>query len=422
MSQPRLICLVTIHGIGFQQAPGDPDLNDGYADNLHTSLLDEFPDGELANDPNRLAHDVKGAVYVQSCWPPKSNQTEAGISRLGSWSPNGGIDMASALKTAPLRPDGSNARFAHVALVYSHLEGTQGDPNALLGIGVLGAPSLTHYATIGSLIRLGLSDVKVIHDRKMTATATPSQQVRDDVHQHRGWVSKVLHTHSDAAPPTGPLATLREVEDDVASYVVNNGHRERVRAFVLDAVSRIIARDDVEGVVINGHSNGTVMGFDLIAALSPPSAAKVLAFVTAGCPLRKYVDFMDWGTDARNLSLMSGEWTNFYDDIDPVADPLGPTMDWKRGRDDLPADGGPGMFVCYEPGCEGPTSRPVKDILVDNSNTPGGLPSHNYWDNAAQFVRPLAGILRDVATSQPVELVGGASQPAAVEPVAAPST
>ena len=177
---------------------------------------------------------------------------------------------------------------------------------------------------------------------------------------------------------------LRTVEDDVAAYVTSNEHRERVRMFLRDAVSRVLARSDVEGAVINGHSNGTVMGFDLIAAISPPSAPAVRALITAGSPLRKYSDLLQWGDDAGNLRLMTGGWTNFWDPLDPVADPLGPPATWKRGEP-IPDGGGPGMFVVHDPDTGAETAMPVIDIQVDNvhESTGGGLRAHNYWDNDA---------------------------------------
>jgi hypothetical protein len=368
-----LIVIVTIHGIGFQNAPSEPNTDDGYADALHIGLCKtrQLSGGVLGGDPNRIDAGGRGPVYVMSSYPPDTNNNEDGLRRLGRWHGNA-VDPAGQ----PLAAQG--ARFAHVALVYSHLEETHGDLIATAGLGVLGAPSLTHYATIGGIARLAFEDLRAI--RTKPGPPTPSQRVRADAAQRRGLMSKVLHRTDK--PDAGPLGTLRQVEDDVAAYVVRNEHRERVRAFVRDATYRLLARPDVDGVIINGHSNGTVMGFDLIAAMSPPAAQKVRLLITSGCPLRKYVDLMDWGIDARSFFYTPGRWTNFYDDVDPVADPLQPPVTWKRGQNQPPG-GGPGLFVVYDPqnGSSSPVS--VKDEVVDNlaAGAGGGLPAHNYFDN-----------------------------------------
>jgi hypothetical protein len=312
-------------------------------------------------------------VYVASSFPPETNNSEDGLRRLGTWVGNQ-VDPTGM----PLAPD--NARFAHVALVYSHLEEAHGDAVATVGLGVLGAPSLTHYATIGGIARLAFEDLRVI--AAAPGQPTPSQRLRPNAPQHRGFFSKLIHGRN---PPgmSGPLATLRQVEDDVAAYVVRNEHRERVRAFIRDAVSRILARPGVDGVIVNSHSNGTVMGFDLIAAMSPPSAKRVRLLITAGCPLRKYVDFMDWGIEAHSFFFMpTRRWTNFYDPADPVADPLQPPVTWKRGQS-APAGGGSGLFVVYDPQSGASSNVEVADEVVDNvaAHSGGGLPAHNYWDN-----------------------------------------
>lgn len=406
-----MLVLVTIHGIGFQQAPtpNTPDADDGYADLLHQHLQEQpaLAGGLLGDDPNRTG--VHGPVYVQSVWPPQSNQAEEGLKRLGTWK-DGTIDHSGA----PLSADGT--RVAHVALVYSNLEDKHGDAIALLDVIALGLPSLTHYATIGGIVRAAFDDLRGLHGR----AAAPVQGLapRQEAAKHRGLISRLLHRGADAAATP---STLHEVEDDVAAYVVRNEHRERVRAFIHEALARILYRDDVEGVVINSHSNGTVMAFDLISTLSPTMAPRVRALITAGSPLRKYVDFIDWGTDARNffwaptgaaVAPAGGAaaaawpagvhwWTNFWDQDDPVADPLQPPQAWKRGQQE-PQGGGPGLFLVYHPETGASANVPIADVLVDNvhAGVGGDLPAHNYWDNLQpdQYCSKAADILAFVAT------------------------
>ena len=391
-----MIVLVTIHGIGFQQRPSAPNTQDGYADSFHAALGRQLPTGMLGEDPNRPS----GPVYVESSWPPGTDKTEPGLARLGTWTGNT-VDVTNASLVR------GEASVAHVALVYSRLEEQSEDTIALLGLGLLGGSGISHYATVGSIIRMAFRDVRAMHVQPgaSTASLTPRESASD----HRGFLSRLFHHPSPAssspAANAEPTSTFRQVQDDIAAYVVRNEHRERVRAFVRDAVSRIMARPDVTGVIVNGHSNGCVMAFDFLAAMSPPQAPRVRAVITSGCPLRKYVDFMDWGTDARSLGLVqANRWTNFYDEADPVADPMQPPATWKR--DDT--DGGPGLFVRYDPVSGQQSNVAVKDIKVDNvgAHVGGGLPAHNYWDNVGGFVTPVAGIVRDAVAAGETELPG----------------
>jgi hypothetical protein len=297
---------------------------------------------------------------------------------------------------------GAGKQVAHVALVYSGLESQQSDLAALHDLAMLADPSLGSYATLGGLGHMLVSDLEALRLHPAISGAPgASLQPRTETVHHRGLVDRLLHRPDGpqpAAPPgeaqgDGATGVLRTVEDDVAAYVTSNEHRERVRMFLRDAVSRILGRPDVEGAVINGHSNGTVMGFDLIAALSPPSAPAVRALITAGSPLRKYSDLLQWGGDAGNLRLITGGWTNLWDLLDPVADPLGPPSTWKRGEP-IPEGGGPGMFVVHDPETGAETAMPVSDLQVDNvrDSTGGGLRAHNYWDNDA-FCAAAAAVL-----------------------------
>src|SRR5262249_29664479 len=124
---PRVICVVTIHGVGFQQAPTDEA--PGYADGLHEHLAEYLDSSLLGDDPNRKRRQrgEAGPVYVQSSWPITSRRSEPGLSRLGTWDPIRPRTVAAS--RAPLTNDGQ--RIAHVALVYSHLEDEGPRPGAL---------------------------------------------------------------------------------------------------------------------------------------------------------------------------------------------------------------------------------------------------------------------------------------------------
>src|SRR5215210_3549032 len=81
-----LTCLVTIHGIGFQQQPL-PDGTPGYADSLHERLSKYLDESILGDDPGRkrTQRGQNGPVYVASEWPPDSRHIEEGLRRLGVW-------------------------------------------------------------------------------------------------------------------------------------------------------------------------------------------------------------------------------------------------------------------------------------------------------------------------------------------------
>jgi len=385
-----VIVVLTIHGIGFQQAPTSISATDGYADPLHEQLRTNLP-GALGDDPFRVAENGRGPVYAANNFPPRSGATEPGLARLGSWTPTGSVDPTGKPLAAP------GTKIAHVALVYSGLEENQGDVPALLGLETLSATSITDYESLGGLAKMLINDLKALSQHPAgDGSVSPSLRPRTDTTMHRGIVARLLH---DVAHPTnpasssGPAGILHTVEDDVAAYVTRNEHRERVRGFIRDAASRLIARPDVEGVVINGHSNGTVMGFDLLAALSPPAARNVRALITSGSPLRKYSELLDWGRDVGNARLMRDSWTNFWDPLDPVADPLAPPYGWQRAPV-VPEPNGTSMFIVHDPDTGAQGDIAVADVQVDNvrDSLGGGLRAHNYWDNPA-FATTAADIL-----------------------------
>jgi hypothetical protein len=387
---PQRICLVTIHGIGFQHAPLD-DGTPGYADPLHEHLrgyLHEL----LGDDPQRPNG---GPVYVQSYWPPDSLRSEPALARLGTWGGDAHRTIITDQSSALVRDPGT---IAHVALVYSHLE----DVQFLLGSAAetlaKAAVSVGQYSSLGSLVKTGVQDVWAIFGQHgdQSNVPTPSLRIRKETDTPVG---------ADAAPTQAPAApsgssahdVIGQLDDDVAAYVSRNDLRERVRSFVHEALLRICYRDDVDMVVVNAHSQGTVTAFDVLRQLPPQALQKVRCFVTAGSPLRKYADLFCWGRDAS--CLVQTPWINFYDSRDPVADPLQPDKDWHLGND-LPAqDGKTSMFYAIDPdmGTELPVA--VQDVPVDNlkNSTGGGLQAHNYWDNQSQMVKALADRLEELA-------------------------
>jgi hypothetical protein len=408
MATQSAICLVTIHGIGFEQSPIlDADnkytIIPGYADALHEHLshcLGEI----LSDDPQRARHQAgeAGPIYVSSVWPPNTRKREEGLKRLGTWDASGFRGQLDT-SNAPLT-DGKGS-VSHIALVYSELEGQAPQLGAALVAGSMSALNLSHYASVLETIRLTFADTQPFWDHLLhlwdnqaldqpqasaPAKAAPSLKVRRDLHPHAA-PSENGHTLH------GLIAVLRQLENDVAAYVCHNEQRERVRGFVLDALLRLASRDDVEGIVINSHSNGTVVALDVLRDLPPFAAKKVLGFVTAGSPLRKYSDFFNWGQHMSTIPRIE-KWLNFLDPKDPVADPLAPDASWKRGKPQTKKIL-TGLYKALDPNTGEVFPMKIDDREVDNltHSIGGGLQAHNYWDNEPQFVKPLGDLLCEFA-------------------------
>jgi hypothetical protein len=401
-----IICIVTLHGIGFQQPPLDGV--EGYADDLHTnlcSLLNQDDNVLLSDDPDRQTHQKGDSVpiYVQSTWPPTSLCRENGLKRLGSWDEH---RQTVNHDDAPLVTE--NARIAHVALVYSGLEGEGPQVGATVIASGLTAVSAHHYSHITGLLDMLFLDIMQPLTESLwtnmlehppqhdSAQALPKPSLR--IRQDEGY------THLKGFPkhPTGFIALLRQLENDVAAYVCHNERRQRVRSFVLDALLRLTLREDVAGIVLNTHSNGTIVGLDIIQELPPLAARKIRAFITAGSPIRKYVDLFDWGKHLATIPKVE-RWWNFWDAKDIVADPLLPSADCLRGNQPTSKQL-VGIYQALDSNTGEVSPMLIKDILVDNmANSPaGGLQAHNYWDNTKEFIPQVAKLLRDIVEEDEV--------------------
>ncbi len=176
--------------------------------------------------------------------------------------------------------------------------------------------------------------------------------------------------------------------------------RECIRGFVLDALLRLACREDVDGIVINAHSNGTVIAFDVARELPPFAAKEIAAFVTAGSPLRKYADLFTWGRHMTTCPRIE-QWMDFLDPKDPVADRLRPAPVWRIG-DPITPEVLTGFYTAIDPNTGDTYPMFIDDQHVNNrvNSSGGGLQAHNYWDNDPDFVKPLAGILQKQATQE----------------------
>lgn len=372
-----MVCLLTIHGIGFQQPPRPPGLP-GYADALHSRLRLEL-DSLLGDDPERKGTD-HGPVYVAS---EVDGDVERGLDRIARKLPDGTFDWSER----PLAPPGS--QVAHVAVVYAGLLSTR--PHLGVGLRALLVALVRHrrYASIPILWRLYQQDRAAI--LPVSAAATPETHVRRDI--DRKTVLRRRRPAWEQEPEAKTADTLVQLEDDVAMYVFNNRLHDKVQDFVTSVMQRLLARDDVARVVINAHSQGTVVSFDMLQPMGTQQLDRVGAFVTAGSPLRKYVDFFSIGRDLAGAGEVP--WLNFWDPLDPVADPLAPPVEWRPLTD---ASVHPGQFGLFRRRRGGGfvALAHLLDSKVDNvaNGAGGGLQAHEYWGNQKQFVHELAKVLR----------------------------
>ena len=387
--ESKKLCVLTVHGIGFQQRPTAS--TKGYADVLHENLRGALRvlGSDLGNDPQRKPEST-GAVYVMSAKPGTTDH-EWGLKRLGTWSD---ANDGSISTTGMLPLTEGDEPVAHVALVYSPLEIYS--PGAVSGAGTLGEAALMlgHYTALTGALRLVVGDAwAALHEHAGAASTvlSPSLRPRDDVQSpERHHLAKLLHR---APKSSGVLGVVRTLEDDVVAYVCRNNLRESIKEFVTEALRRLLARSDVGAVVVNAHSQGTVAAFDVLRVYPPESLSRVHAFVTAGSPLRKYFDLFSWGNDAGSIHVT--KWLNFWDENDPVADPLEPPPTWHFGDTSGGQPGEPGLFYAQDQSGK-PLPLAITDTQVDNvsNSSSGGLQAHNYWDNNKEFITKLAGLLR----------------------------
>jgi hypothetical protein len=397
----KMTCLVTLHGIGYEQPPQERVDNSGYADPLHQHLK-IYLGNLLSDDPHRKRSRPgdNGAIYVESRWLDAQGKAshEEGMKRLGIWCD----DLQQVeIADAPLRT--KNEPISHVALVYSNLEPTGPEPGAALMTLGMGLFSVSHYASASGLLHLALTDALAQFRHPAAPEQEPtSTRPRNDLGL-RSAKSLSHHGQTALASTPGLLAAFRNLEDDVACYVCYNEERERVRSFVQEALTRLACRPDVDHLVLNTHSNGTVIAFDVLRRLPGAVTRKIKVFVTAGSPLRKYVDLFHWGNQIQGLAPIE-TWYNFWDRRDPVADPLSPPLSWRAGNQILSSR--EKLFSRIDLTSEAPCWVQVEDCEVNNveKSRGGGLQAHNYWDNEEQFVKQLAEIVRHYIDDQPLLL------------------
>lgn len=423
-------CIVTIHGIGFQQPPGKDFA--GYADDLHAHLYECLGD-LLSDDPDRQSYQYGKSVpiYVQSSYElpaSKIRSREEGMKRLGKWRDGNlsEIDTTGADLTC------EGASIAHVALVYSKLEGkeVQVVPSVITLLMALSSLFRGNYDSIFHLLKMFWVDLhpskkpsgkqnvqnkpgtipgQSDHQEKKPPVAdhdvvqekkphVPSLSVRQDEGSQTALrPRRFLFMQRKPASPDDIKTVFLQVQNDVAMYICSNKMREQIRSFVVDALWRLASRKDVSSIVINAHSNGTVIAYDALRSLPPAATSKIKALVTAGSPLRKYTTLFTWGQHIDTMPSIP-LWKNFWDEQDPVADRLEPCFEWHRSKDPTP-DQLTRLYLARHPETGEKNPFPIEDIPVDNvTSIPHGegLVAHNYWDNTKEFIPRVAEIVRNV--------------------------
>jgi hypothetical protein len=297
-----ITCVVTIHGIGFQEPPRQPHDDypetPGYADGLHANLAQQLPD--LSDDPDRQSWQTAKSLPVYVCSHFQGSR-ELGLKRLGEWK-----DKFVAGKIAsPIPPAGSAREVGRArGPGVFELQDLGPQPEATGETFFKGLAEHRHYGSIAASLHTVLLNVLAAHHAKaQVASDEPDRPLgslrpRTDTGPRRHLLGLVKGKTPDPTHPAGLMGTLLKIEDDVCAYVCRNDLRERIRSFVREALLRIVARDDVERVVINSHSNGSVIGFDALRSFPRPALEKVRGFVTAGSPLRKYAELFTWGFES----------------------------------------------------------------------------------------------------------------------------
>ncbi len=387
----KITCLVTVHGIGFERPPRNDQ--PGYADALQRHL------GQTKYLAGRLSEHM---LYVESNWchPRKPGNQTIRIDEIAAKLP-------------------SDKEIVHIPLVYSDLETRGPHFTATLATCEMVGLAASRYSSIAGLFDMAIADGLAVLKDSLVVKPCGDEPLPPGSWNPRSWFrpprvfSSTLapaatryqslcprtdlpfdHHPACAADSSLLAQTIRNLKDDVACYVCINEERERVRSFVRDVITELVAIETVERIVLNSHSNGTVVAFDVLHTLPQAVLARVpITFVTAGSPLRKYVDLFHWGRSIQSHYDFR-DWHNFYDRLDPVADPLNPLV--KPSDTDKVTNGANSETLFQSVNLQKGTTTPIRvlDIPVDNvqDSCGGGLQAHNYWDNL-DVVNRLAALL-----------------------------
>ncbi len=164
--------------------------------------------------------------------------------------------------------------------------------------------------------------------------------------------------------PTKVFARLKDVvvsyadsANDVANYVSNNNARLQILHRLRAKLVEVSTSYPNASIILGSHSQGTIVCYDLLR-LGGGDFPNLSTWVTMGCPLNYYLNFLRWGT--AQLEVRSNlTWLNYFDSGDKVGKAISGLTDW--------------------------ASPTPTDLDVDNRGN--GLDAHDHWHNPSVVER-----------------------------------
>ena len=139
------------------------------------------------------------------------------------------------------------------------------------------------------------------------------------------WVKSVVGKAMSDAPATGlrkAKKLLPSVLDALIDLPLYLGEEKgaAIRREVQDKIEEVIKNVSVEGVVLVGHSLGSVVAYDVVREyIKVGEDRKIKALVTMGSPLEWVTNIRRaLGMETSSDGVANIEWLNFYDEQDPV--------------------------------------------------------------------------------------------------------
>ena len=167
-------------------------------------------------------------------------------------------------------------------------------------------------------------------DRK--AKEAEEQRVQEGITETARWYTKLWHWAKNIvgkAVSDAPAAGLRKAKKILPSVLdalidlplyLEEGKGAAIRRLVKEKVEEAINNAAGEGVVLVGHSLGSVVAFDVVNEyIKMGEGRKIKALVTMGTPLEWVTKIRQaLGIETRLDGVADVEWLNFYDEQDPV--------------------------------------------------------------------------------------------------------
>ena len=210
----------------------------------------------MIQNASAISEDKMG-LSMSRVWPPGSSSTEPALARLGAWGNEDAkiIDMSSSTSC---RRKGSYRPYCSCLLTFRRIYPQAGPLLQTTASAILSlATMLMFWAS--HACRSPISRLRLETNLQQEGDAGNSKLACS----HRFY----YHSRYECSSYRASRYHSTVVKTMSPSDVCHNDRRERVRNFVWEAISRLAYREDVAGIVINAHSNGTVISFDLLRYL-----------------------------------------------------------------------------------------------------------------------------------------------------------